>query len=638
MASAGLTPLTVTIVEAQQLPAKDASAKTDPFVVVEAGGVRSQTDVQRNTCNPAWDQTLTLRSVFNPGVREELVVTVYHEDVFEDVVIGRGVLDVSAVLHEREALDEWLELLDERGRRAIGADVHVIVTNSKAAPLMELCANAEVTLDELERSITQEPAQCDEREVDEATSRTCLHLLLANPRMDDAMLSLLLKCNHKQSRVPDRHGTLPLSMLCKRYGLTEDQLTLMLKCYPAAARTANRFGKLPLHFLARNPTLTKPLLAILLAAFPGAAEAADLAGNLPLHHLARNRALSKDLLQAYLDSCGVERSRAYADTPNKLGRVPLSELVTSDAFSDQHLRVMLSVSEDATLSRDRYGNAPLHYLGWNQPPTPFQELVAEEAVAAIDERAAQAAGKGPLGRFVDDALALKLLLNVQKYSLWFHDFSHSDMRKMQHGNASGEHRLLVTRFQKGDYIMRKGEAATFLAILLQGELGVRLGKGGGFPRRLHKGALFGERGMFNAGNLRAADVIALSDGYVGTMLYSELELLGETHPELMRTFNLQMAKGALEEKLADTGMSVDDLEQPALERHINDLLTMQAGARWKARHKELQALREGLYADLYAEKEARAMNERLAEQRGGGRRNSSGMGKTLKGLLGGRRK
>ena len=638
MASAGLTPLTVTIVEAQQLPAKDASAKTDPFVVVEAGGVRSQTDVQRNTCNPAWDQTLTLRSVFNPGVREELVVTVYHEDVFEDVVIGRGVLDVSAVLHQREALDEWLELLDERGRRAIGADVHVIVTNSKAAPLMELCANAEVTLDELERSITQEPAQCDEREVDEATSRTCLHLLLANPRMDDAMLSLLLKCNHKQSRVPDRHGTLPLSMLCKRYGLTEDQLTLMLKCYPAAARTANRFGKLPLHFLARNPTLTKPLLAILLAAFPGAAEAADLAGNLPLHHLARNRALSKDLLQAYLDSCGVERSRAYADTPNKLGRVPLSELVTSDAFSDQHLRVMLSVSEDATLSRDRYGNAPLHYLGWNQPPTPFQELVAEEAVAAIDERAAQAAGKGPLGRFVDDALALKLLLNVQKYSLWFHDFSHSDMRKMQHGNASGEHRLLVTRFQKGDYIMRKGEAATFLAILLQGELGVRLGKGGGFPRRLHKGALFGERGMFNAGNLRAADVIALSDGYVGTMLYSELELLGETHPELMRTFNLQMAKGALEEKLADTGMSVDDLEQPALERHINDLLTMQAGARWKARHKELQALREGLYADLYAEKEARAMNERLAEQRGGGRRNSSGMGKTLKGLLGGRRK
>ena len=62
----------------------------------------------------------------------------------------------------------------------------------------------------------------------------------------------------------------------------------------------------------------------------------------------------------------------------------------------------------------------------------------------------------------------------------------------------GEHRLLVTRFAKGDYIMRKGVAATFLAVLLQGELGVRIGKGGGFPRRLHKGALFGERAMFSA--------------------------------------------------------------------------------------------------------------------------------------------
>lgn len=334
--AAGLTPLIVTIHEAQTLPAKDAAAKTDPFVVIEAAGVRSQTDVQRGTVNPAWDQMLTLRCVFAPGMREELVVTCYHEDVFEDVVVGRGVLDISAVLHERETLDEWLELLDEHGRRAIGADIHLVVANGKAPPLMALCADEEVTLEDLERSITQEPAQCDEREVDEATGRTCLHLLLANQRMDDEMLSLLLKCNPKQARVADRHGTLPLSMLCRRYGLTEAQLTLMVKCHPPAARTPNRFGKLPLHFLARNPSLTKPLLAIGLAAFPGAAEAKDMSGNLPLHHLSRNKTLSKDLLQAYLDACGAERARAYADTPNKLGRLPLRELVISDAFTDQH--------------------------------------------------------------------------------------------------------------------------------------------------------------------------------------------------------------------------------------------------------------------------------------------------------------
>ena len=113
--------------------------------------------------------------------------------------------------------------------------------------------------------------------------------------------------------------------------------------------------------------------------------------------------------------------------------------------------------------------------------------------------------------------------------------------------------------------------------------------------------------------------------------------LGETHPELMRTFNLQMAKGALEEKLADTGMSVDDLEQHALERHINELLAMQASARWKSRHRELQGLREGLYADLYAEKEARMANERLGKGAAadrGGAGGGGGVGKALKGKLG----
>ena len=216
--SAGLVPLLVTIVEASNLPFKDPAAKTDPFVTVEAAGMRSQTDVQRGTANPVWDQILTLRCVFQPGVREELVVSVWHEDVFEDVLVGRGVLDIAAVLHERETLDEWLELVDERGKRNIGADIRVVVANGKAPPLMQLCGDEEVTLEDLERSITQEPAQCDEREVDEVSGRTCLHLLLANPQMEDAMLSLLLKCNPKQSRVPDRHGTLPLSMLCRRYG------------------------------------------------------------------------------------------------------------------------------------------------------------------------------------------------------------------------------------------------------------------------------------------------------------------------------------------------------------------------------------------------------------------------------------
>ena len=60
--------------------------------------------------------------------------------------------------------------------------------------------------------------------------------------------------------MPDRHGTLPLSMLCRKYGLSEAQLALLIKSHPPAARTANRFGKLPLHFLVRNPRVTRTVV------------------------------------------------------------------------------------------------------------------------------------------------------------------------------------------------------------------------------------------------------------------------------------------------------------------------------------------------------------------------------------------
>jgi hypothetical protein len=140
------------------------------------------------------------------------------------------------------------------------------------------------------------------------------------------------------------------------------------------------------------------MLAIVLGAFPGAAEAKDLAGNLPLHHLVKNKALSKDLLQGFLDSCGVERAcvarsrsldlwaalsrcllslldvgalltqrgrwietrlrrRAYADTPNKLGRVPLRELVTSSSFSDQRTHAEVSTLDARPVARLLTGRA-----------------------------------------------------------------------------------------------------------------------------------------------------------------------------------------------------------------------------------------------------------------------------------------
>jgi len=52
-------------------------------------------------------------------------------------------------------------------------------------------------------------------------------------------------------------------------------------------------------------------------------------------------------------ACGEDGARLAVETPNKMGVIPLRELVTSPALTDNHLRVMLRVSEKALLHRDR---------------------------------------------------------------------------------------------------------------------------------------------------------------------------------------------------------------------------------------------------------------------------------------------
>ena len=85
------------------------------------------------------------------------------------------------------------------------------------------------------------------------------------------------------------------------------------------------------------------------------------------------------------------------------------------------------------------------------------------------------------------------------------------------------------------------------------------------------------------------------------MLYSEIELLGDAYPELMRKFNLQLAKAALEDKLADTGMTLSDLGDSQLQEQLHALFKKQQRGQWKAQHKALQELREGLYREVYEE-------------------------------------
>ncbi len=291
-----VTPLLVTVSEARDLPERDASTKTDAFAIVEAGGARHTTEVQRLTTSPVWDFTSTLRAHFSAGTREELTIHVWHEDVFEDVLLGSAAVDLSAVLHERAAFDGWVPLLDESGLRSVGAEVHLRIENGAAPSLASLCASPDVSLELLEQTLAQDVSQADERAVADASmGRLPLHVLISNLSMTDEMLALLLKTNSRQARVADKHGNLPLVYLCRRWAPSETQLALLLQCHPAAAHTPNRcaptpaadgarasavpprphrgappphrrFAKLPLHFLARNPSVTKPLLLALIAA------------------------------------------------------------------------------------------------------------------------------------------------------------------------------------------------------------------------------------------------------------------------------------------------------------------------------------------------------------------------------------
>ena len=106
-----------------------------------------QTEVQRSSAAPVWDHLFTLRADFKPGVREELVATLWHEDVYEDQLVGQATVDLTDVLHERVTLEVWVPLLDERRLRRTGAELLLRVQNGKAPPLVQVCADENVTIE-----------------------------------------------------------------------------------------------------------------------------------------------------------------------------------------------------------------------------------------------------------------------------------------------------------------------------------------------------------------------------------------------------------------------------------------------------------------------------------------------------------
>jgi CRP-like cAMP-binding protein len=90
----------------------------------------------------------------------------------------------------------------------------------------------------------------------------------------------------------------------------------------------------------------------------------------------------------------------------------------------------------------------------------------------------------------------------------------------------------VRRFRAGEAVVREGERAQTLLIVVRGSLEVRRG-----ARRLAlipEGSVVGEQAFFD-GEPRSADVVAVSDGELMALGAQDLERLAARDPQLVRT-------------------------------------------------------------------------------------------------------
>ena len=135
---------------------------------------------------------------------------------------------------------------------------------------------------------------------------------------------------------------------------------------------------------------------------------------------------------------------------------------------------------------------------------------------------------------------LQLLLNAQGACSQWRGFSSSELEQLLEARG-----LSLQRFERGELVMKKGEAATFFGVVLQGTLAIDVG-----DTKLLKypGQLVGEMALFNGG-LRSADCSATSEGVIATMTFTQLETM-KASPELRaravaEKINLLIARCAL---------------------------------------------------------------------------------------------
>jgi CRP-like cAMP-binding protein len=168
------------------------------------------------------------------------------------------------------------------------------------------------------------------------------------------------------------------------------------------------------------------------------------------------------------------------------------------------------------------------------------KLVASKSVEMRDKRTLGA------GDQVGGVPRLQLLLDAQGACSQWRGFSSSELEQLVEARG-----LSLQRFERGELVMKRGEAATFFGVVLQGTLAIDVGD---TKFLKYPGQLVGEMALFNGG-LRSADCSATSDGVIATMTFQQLEAM-KASPELRtravaEKINLLIAHCALRKFLSE---------------------------------------------------------------------------------------
>ena len=141
-------------------------------------------------------------------------------------------------------------------------------------------------------------------------------------------------------------------------------------------------------------------------------------------------------------------------------------------------------------------------------------------------------GPGVQDDLLKGVVAEDYLRKVQLVSEHFHGFDDDDVQTLART-------MDVVTFKEGEQILQRGEPASWVGIVLEGDLDVPVAPQLTF--HLHRGDFLGELSVFESGT-RSADIVAGTDGVIGLLTFEALEAFLAENPPL--GFKMLRAMGA----------------------------------------------------------------------------------------------